>query len=287
MSEPTTRTPSAEGSDLLLDEFSEKLAAFQALRKTDSKQADELLSTLGASDEVDHDIVLELSSRAPLGHPDRFPEAHSMAVRALEVLDRNGPRPVRMSGLGIFNPVAAFLVQQVASFIVRTHQAAVAEEMLLLYARREANCLPNEPSRHMLWRARRDMEQVTPGLKRNAVGVPTFLLGGAVFSTLMSLLQRSTTAALHSLLGRIVATIILSLIMVGVAWVILRGAAVARRRTQLTLDKPINALWQTIGRAGTPPRDPSRMIALIAIVLALLPWLLIPTGLLVSWVTAL
>ena len=272
---------------LVIDEFGEKLAAFQAFRKTDSEAADGILNSLGASDDVDRDIVLELSSKDPLGHPDRFPEAHSMAVRALEVLDRNGPRPAQVSGLWILNPIAAFFVQQVAHFIVRNHQAAVADEMLRLYARREANCLPGSPHRRMLTRARYHMEKLTPGFKRNALGVPAFLLGGAVFSTLVSLLQRAMAAAIESVLTRIIATVILGLVMVGVAWIILRGAAVARRRIHLTLDGPIQALWQTVGRCGKPPQDPSRNIALVAIVLALLPWLLISTGLLVSWVTEL
>ena len=281
--------PEEEGKDssLLLDEFGEKLAAFQAFRKTDSDAADGILNSLGASDEVDRDIILELSSKSPLGHPDRFPEAHAMAVRSLEVLDRNGPRPVQTTGLWILNPVASFLVQQVAHFIVRSHQATVADEMLRLYSRREANSLPDSPHRRMLSRARLHLEKLTPGFKRNALGIPAFLLGGAVFSTLMGLIQRALNAALSTVWTKVIATVVLGLIMVGLAWVILRGAAVARRRIQLTLDGPIKALWQTIGRCGEPPNDPSRNIALIAIVLALLPWLLIPTGLLVSWLSEL
>ncbi len=70
--------------------------------------------------------------------------------------------------------------------------------------------------------------------------------------------------------------------MAGVAWVILRGAAVARRRIHLSLDGPIGALWQTIGRCGDPPKDPSKALALIAIILAALPWVLIPVGIGVS-----
>jgi len=77
------------------------------------------------------------------------------------------------------------------------------------------------------------------------------------------------------------------MVIVGVAWVILRGAAVARRRIHMTLDGPLQALWQTVGRCGKPPQDPSRNIALIAVILALLPWLLIPSGLLVSWISGL
>ncbi len=62
----------------------------------------------------------------------------------------------------------------------------------------------------------------------------------------------------------------------------MRGSAVARRRIHLTLDGPIAALWQTIGRCGKPPKDPSKVLALIAIILAALPWVLIPLGIGVS-----
>ena len=81
----------------------------------------------------------------------------------------------------------------------------------------------------------------------------------------------------------VIATVLVGLVILGLAWIMLRGAAVARRRIHLTLDGPLEALWQTIGRCGQPPRDPARVIALIAVILALLPWLLIPLGLLASW----
>ncbi len=178
-----------------------------------------------------------------------------------------------------------FFVQQVAHFIVRTHQANVADQMYHLYARREANADRSDPARRMLMRARMEMERLLPGFKRNALGVSAFVLGGAVLSTLLRWAQVALTAALADLWGKILATVLLGLLIVGLAWIILRGAAVARRRIQLTLDGPIHALWETIGRCGEPPTDPSRTFALIAIILALLPWLLIPIGILVSWLT--
>lgn len=273
--------------ELLLDELDEKFAAFQAFRKSDSAAADALLGSLGAQDDVDRDIVLELSSPAPLGHPDRFPSSHRLTVRALEVLDRNGGKSVKIRGLGPFGPVAAFLVQQVATFIVRSHQGSVAAKMLDLYGRREANAAEDDPSRYMLMRARMQMERLLAGFKRNALGVPLFVVGGAVFSTLMGLIQRAIVSALSGTVGRIIATVVLGLIMLGVGWVILRGAAIAHRRIHLSLDGPVEALWQTIGRCGDPPKDPSRTFALIGVIVALLPWILIPTGLLVSGLAAL
>ncbi|VAV95376.1 hypothetical protein MNBD_ACTINO02-2927 [hydrothermal vent metagenome] len=63
------------------------------------------------------------------------------------------------------------------------------------------------------------------------------------------------------------------------------GAAVARHRIQLTTGKPMRALWQTFGRCGELPQDPARILALLGTVLALLPWLLIPLGILFSWIS--
>lgn len=285
MADETTETESTTDKSLLLDELDEKFAAFQVFRKSDSAAADDLLGNLGAQDDVDKDIVLELSSSRPLGHPDRFEQAHSLAVRALEVLDRNGARSVKISRFGPLGPVIAFFVQQVAHFIVRTHQANVADQMYHLYARREANADRSDPARRMLMRARMEMERLLPGFKRNALGVSAFVLGGAVLSTLVRWAQVALTAALTTLWSKILATVLLGFLIVGLAWVILRGAAVARRRIQLTLDGPINALWETIGRCGKPPMDPSRTFALIAIILALVPWLLIPIGILASGLT--
>ncbi|MGI9647081.1 MAG: hypothetical protein ACR2OI_01035 [Acidimicrobiia bacterium] len=281
------KTASPPANELLLDELDEKFAAFQAFRKSDSDAADGILSSLGAQDDVDRQIVLELSSPAPLGHPDRFPESHRLTVRALEVLDRNGGKTVKVRGAGPLSPIASVLVQQIATFIVRSHQGTVTDKMLDLYGRREANAREDDPARYQLMRARMQMERLRPGFKRNALGVPLFVVGGAVFSTLLSLIQRAIVSALSGTLGRIIATVVIGLIMLGVGWVILRGAAVARRRIHLSLDGPVEALWQTIGRCGDPPRDPSRTFALIAVVLVLLPWILIPTGLLVSGLAAL
>ena len=84
--------------------------------------------------------------------------------------------------------------------------------MLRLYARREANCLPDDPQRRLLTRARNQMERVTPGFKRNALGVPAFLLGGAVFSTLMTLIQRALFAAISAWWTQVLATIVIGLL---------------------------------------------------------------------------
>ncbi len=269
----------------MIDEFGEKLQAFQAFRKSDSEATESILSALGAQDDVDRDIVLELSARRPLGHPELFPEAHALAVRSLEVLDRNGARGVHVGGLGPLGPIAAFGIQQVTHLIVRSYQSSVADSMLRLYERREANAARDDPDRMLLMRARMHMERITPGFKRSVLGVPAFLLGGAVVSGAVRVLQLLISSALSSLASKIIATVVLGLLIAALAWVVLRGAAVARRRIHLTTDGPLEGLWKAIGRCGSPPKDPSRIIALIAIVLALIPWVLIPVGLLLGWTT--
>lgn len=268
---------------LVLDELDEKFQAFQAFRKSDSAATESILNVLGAEDDVDRDIVLELSAPSPLGHPDRFPTAHALAIRALEVLDRNGARGVRVSGLGPLSPVAAFLIQQVAHFVVRSYQATVVDRMLWLYARREANAALDDPARPMLTRARIHMTRLAPGFKRNPLGIPTFLLGGAVLSTLAQFLVSGITSALDSRLARVIVTVVLGLIIAGAAWIILRGAAVARRRIRLTTDPPLRALWETIGRCGSPPKDQAKAIAFVAVILTFIPWVLVPIGLAIAW----
>ena len=48
--------------NLVLDEIEERFSAFQLVRKTDPEAKASALSELGASSEVDGDIILELSS---------------------------------------------------------------------------------------------------------------------------------------------------------------------------------------------------------------------------------
>jgi hypothetical protein len=57
-----------------------------------------------------------------------------------------------------------------------------------------------------------------------------------------------------------------------------RGAAVARRRIRLTVERPLAALYETIGRCGRPPRDNARTVALYAILLTIVAGLVVPLG---------
>ena len=274
----TTDTGATGERSLVLDELDERLAAFNAIRKSDTTKADEILRDLGGTDPVARDIVKQLAGKRPLGHPDRFLAAHTGAVRSLEVLDRNGARGVRVAVLGPLDPIVGFLVQLVTRFIVSNHQKNLATSMQRLYARREANCLPDDPARRLLWRARRDADRVAEGFRKNPIGVPSVLVGGAVFSAAISTVMNTVIAGVGNRWTRIALALALFALLGAVSWIVLRGSAVARRRIRLTTDRPFAALYETIGRCGDPPKDQSRLFALIAMIILAASWVFIPLG---------
>lgn len=278
------RAVEEDGFGLELDDLVSKLDAFQLLRKNDTDQAGAVLEEIGASSKVDADIVLELSSKRPLGHADRFLEAHSIAVRSLEVLDRNSHRDIPVSPkLKFLAPVAAFLVSLVTQFLVRSYLSRAIDEMRRLYIRREAAALPGDPHLPLLTRTRVHAERLTPGFKKNALGVPTFLFGGAVLSGLLSVVQQIFGLATASTWVILIVLILLIALLAAASWVIVHGTAVARRRIDLTTRAPLDALWQTVGRAGHAPKDHSKVFAVIAIILTVASFVLLPISLLLGF----
>lgn len=268
--------------NLVLDELSDRLHAFRTLSHTDDESAiDAVLGEFGAKGKVEQDIIRELSARKPLWLPARFDEAHHLVMRSLEVLDRNGARSANMPKLGPLTPVASYLVQVVAQFIVRNHQSQVITSVRNLYVRREASADRDVPERFMLRRARIDAERVMPTLKKNPLGVPTFLLGGAVVSWVSTALGQAVEGA-KSKTGFIIAMCVLFAAFGGLSWVVLRGAAVARHRIRISLDTPLHALWETIGACGNPPKDSAKEFALIAVLLTVVGFVVIPIVLLAT-----
>lgn len=265
--------------NLVLDEIEERFSAFQLVRKIDAAAKDEVLSELGASSEVDGDIILELSSTWPLGHPDRFEPAHMLMVRSLEVLDRNGARGVKTRApIGPLNHVAGFLVQLVTRFIVRQHLKRLIKNVHWLYVRREANTDLANPFRNKLRRARIEAARLEPTFNTNPLGVPTFIFGGAVLSWLLGSLQVLITR-LDTWYWQVLASVLVSLAAASASWIVVRGAATARQRIKLTTDAPVRALYETIGRCGDPPQDDSVVFIVVALILGVLAAIALPIGL--------
>ncbi len=270
--------PNPDDSNLILDELSQHLRALRVLRVDNPDQAAVLLESLGASGKVEEDIVLQLGAIKPLWIPDRFEEANRLAMRSLEVLDRNGPRNTTLKTLGPLRPVGEWAVQLFTQLIVRSFQQTVVDRLRHLYSRREASSAWDSPEHHMLRRARIDIERIAPGLKGRALGLPTFLLGGAFISSILGGLKSLGEAIQNNNSILVVATVVMFIVFAGASWAILQAAAISRRRIKLTLDKPLAALFETIGACGNSPKDQSLSFALYAIVLTGLGWLILPLG---------
>ena len=262
---------------LLLDELSDRLDTLKLLRADDDTRADAILEQFGAKGKVEADMLDQIAARSSLAHADRFEEAHRTAMRALEVFDRNGARPPSNLNAGPLEPVAAFVVQLLIRVIVRDYQKSVIENIRQLYARREANSVPASAEIIMLRRARMQADRLAPGLQKKSLGLPTYLLGGAAVSGVVSGLQGLLLSAAHSDVRLAVVAAAFTLLALAAFWCVLKAAAIARRRTRIALDQPLRALWETIGAAGHPPRDQSRQFATYAVVFLGLAWL-VPIG---------
>jgi len=279
MTDAVTTPPSPPAKDddnLILDELSERLATLRILREDDPDARGRMLEEIGVRGKAEEDIVSQMADRKPLWRPDRFEEAHRLAMRSLEVLDRNGVRKVSVPRLGPLAPAAEWSTQQVTRFVVKNHQNTVIDRIRKLYERREANCDWENRDRRLLRRARYDAARVEPGYKGKTIGVPAFLLGGAVLSGAFSAVQRTLRSALDNKILTVVFGVVVVAVFVGAAWSAIYGAAIARRRIRLALDQPLKALYETIGACGPPPQDQSTNFAVYAIGLFLLAWIVIP-----------
>ena len=261
--------------DLLLD----RIDALQVLRADSAEEKGALLERLAGSGRPEQDIVKELSKVRPLWRPDRFEEAHRLAMRSIEVLDRNGARSASLPRLGAVTPVVDFVVSRLVQWIVKGHQNTLVTRIRKLYERREANSIWGSDEHRMLRRARINAVQVEQGFKSNPLGLPTFLLGGAILSTVASGLGRLVGWAFSGPAGVITVSASFLIVFAGLAWAALFAAGVARRRIRLSTDQPMNALWETIGACGQPPQDQSYNFAVYAIVLLILAWILVPLAL--------
>ncbi len=265
----------SDESDLLLD----RIDALRVLRADTPEEKGRLLEEIGGTGKPEQDIVRELSKIRPLWRPDRFEEAHHLAMRSLEVLDRNGARPAKMPRLGPLTPIAQFAVQQVNRWIVKSHQNTLVERVRRLYERREANAPWDSPERYLLKLARTDAEQVEGGLKGKALGLPTFLLGGAFLSSIVSGVSRLVSGVFGddgSAWVQVVIVAAVVLLLFALAWVVLYAAAVSRRRIHKCVDQPMKALYETIGACGNPPRDQSYNFAVYALVFLVLAAIIVP-----------
>lgn len=277
MEDPGRHEPEAHAEPALWD----RIDALRVLRAQSPEERGRILEEVAGPGRVEQEIVSQLSKVKPLWRPQQFSEAHRMAMRSLEVLDRNGARATPVPRrLGPLRPVVGVIVQLVTRWIVRGHQNDLAGQIRRLYERREANSVWGSEEHVMLRRARINAVQVEQGLRSNPVGIPGFLLGGAVLSAAFSAIGGIVNRALADATSQILLAIAVGLVLVSLSWVAVYAASIARRRIRLTTEQPVRALWDVIGAAGDPPRDHSYHFAAIAIVLLVVAAVAVP---LVVW----
>lgn len=244
--------------------------------RAEGEDQSEFIERFAGVGEAEHDIIEELNDLRPLASPDGFDAAHRRALYSIEVLDRNGARAASLPRLGPLGPIAQVLVSLVTRWIVRAFQNRLVSDLANLYARREAIAPRGTREYNLLRQARLHTALVVPGYRTNPIGVPAFLLGGAVVSTAVASVRGFITSLFNIPHGGLVLSGLALVLLTVVAWVLLFSAGVARRRIRLTTDDCIKNLYETIGHCGDPPHDQSLALAVSAVLLSILAWLAVP-----------
>src|SRR3954449_1703945 len=135
---------------LILDEVTQQLATtFQLLSGDPDEAAERALAEIGVDTRTEAALLGEIAAPGPLAHPDRFEQSHRLAMRALEVLDRDGWKHPKLRRLGPLSGAAEYSIQFVARTIVRGYVADIVRALARLYARRESQSIPGSSERHM------------------------------------------------------------------------------------------------------------------------------------------
>lgn len=223
----------------------------------------------------EREMLREIARTETLARLDRFPEAHRNMIEALESLARHGYHGTRAAReLGPLGTLIRWAIQLVARYVVVSYVRNVSIRMRNLYILREAQSLPESKARLELSRARRDGDRMVEALRARELGVPTFLVAGAIVPVVAAIGR--ATGLLHSTLWSTVIGVAGALVALAASWVLLRGTALASRRIRLATAAPSRALWDAIGWCGSPPRDQTRTFVLVAVGLTIGAWIIVP-----------
>ena len=267
--------PSVTGSpDTTLEGVDNPIERLKLLAGNDDEIA-RYLDTIEITSPREREMLREIARTRPLADPDRFPAAHRNMIEALESLARHGYHGTRAAGsAGPMRFVIRWGVQLVARYVVVSHVRNVSRRMRNLYVLREAQALPESKERLELSRARRDGDRIVDALEARELGLPTFLVAGALVPVIAAIGR--ITGVLHSTLWGTVIGVAGMLIALAASWVILRGTALASRRIRLATTGSARALWDAIGWCGNPPRDQTRTFVIVSLTLTIGAWIIVP-----------
>lgn len=273
---PATPLERLRPRGLILDELTEQLDRTRRLLAASPEDAAEVALSRLREEEAERRIAAGMAERAPLAEPDRFPEAHRLAIHALEVLDREGSRDPKVPRLGPLTGMAQVVVEFVAQYLVKSFASDIVGRLRNLYARREAQCEPSTTERRTLSRARLEIDRLAPGFSGGGIGAPILIVGGLLVPALASLSNYVGAIDFTNRRIVLVGLLLLFIVALSLSSAVLRGAAVAHRRSQLIMGQPLAALWETLGNAGTPPEDDSVLFASIAVLVTAMVWFVLP-----------
>jgi hypothetical protein len=158
-----------------------------------------------------------------------------------------------------------------------SHVKDVVTQMRNLYWAREMEAPSNSPELKLLRPARFDAQALVEIMKSREIGVPSFVLAGILIPVGATLWRLASGFSFASWWVATLVGLVGVAIGVGLSWVVLRGTALASNRIQLSVREPLRAVWDDIGRCGSPPKDGCRTFAVVAIVLAVAVWIVLPT----------
>ena len=260
----------------LFDEVDDWLDRIQLVDENDDEVA-RFLDGLDLRGPQEREMLQELARKAPLAQPDDFPAAHRRAVLSLEALGRHGYRFAVLPGWIRPKVLGRFFVELVARYVVVSYLRRVSTDMRNLYWLRAMAAPVGTPERPVLRRSRLEAEGLMVVFNRAAVGPPVVRdRRHSVLPIVLTLIRSGARDRPERWWALTVVAVVGGTVVLIVSAVILRGAAIASRRTRLATSVPLAALWATIGSCGHPPRDQSRKFAIIAIVLTALAWVVFP-----------
>ena len=269
-------SPSQRPDEFLTDELLGQLDRTRRLLTGGSGEAVErAFDQLGLAADVEDEITASLAARETLVDADRFLIAHRLTVHGLEVFDRDGSRNPPLPPIGPLKPLARSAIEFVAGFIARSYVGDVVGHLQRLYTLREAQSPPG-PERRALRGARVEAERLAARFEGGGISGLLLLAAGVAVPALASGLQQVGAIDVAARPLVITATAALFVLFLVLSWVMLRGAAVVRRRARLTLRQPLLALHQSMGSAGDPPEDQATLFATLAIGLTGIVWFVLP-----------
>jgi len=235
------------------------------------------LDELEVSSPREREMLAELARRTPLARPDRFDADHRRLIEALESLRRHGFHGSQAgASLGPFRYVIRWLVGLVARYLVVSHVKNVVTQMRNLYWTREMEAVSNSADLKLLRPARLDAQALVEIMRSREIGVPSFVIAGLLIPLVATIWRLMTGFTFSDWWVAVLVGLVGVAVGVGLSWVVLRGSAMASNRIRLSTRQPVQAVWDSVGNCGRPPRDGTRKFAAVSIVLMAGVWIVLP-----------